>query len=213
MTEALANLGVITAFFLLDWVYRQVGVRESGYLALDFALFALLKTGFDLVDQLRIDGHIESVVAGKLIGAFIFYTCLIVLYSNLQRAQMRRIDDAFTRFHEHLADLQDRETAQSSPATEELLEHHHDQRLEVDAVKAMAEETIWINVFRKEPLPAKLARARDLVALLQLVVAEMHVPEQYRIKPENLYLQRSWKTALAAGAATFFTGVAAVIPT
>src|SRR5437879_458506 len=102
MSEAAVNLGVIAAFFALDVIYRQVLVRESGYLALDFSLFALLDVGFTLVSNARTHHHIGAFEASKVTVGLVFYTCLVILYTNLQRKQMHRIDAAFSRFHEFL---------------------------------------------------------------------------------------------------------------
>lgn len=213
MTEGLENLGVIVGFFVLDVTYRHVLVRESGYLALDFSLFALLKAGFELVDDLRMGADVETLEVVKPLVALIFYTCLVILYTNLQRTQMHRIDGAFARFHEFLVECQEKEIAAAPHDARALMKHHREQRREVDAVKAMAEETIWINVFRARPRPRKLERATDLVALLRLVVAEAHVTPAHRIHPEDLYLERSWPTAAAAGGATTLAALAAIIPT
>jgi hypothetical protein len=214
MGEALVNLGVVVGFFVIDIVLRQGLVRGSGYFALDFSLFALLEAGFMLVGDVRGKGDVSAWEVGKPLLAMFFYTGLVILYTNVQRTQREKIETAFADFEEAVIRSQEGEDFARDPRSEATTkDHHHEQRHEVGAVKAMAVETIWINVFRKQPRPPKLKRAQELVALLELVVEETHLEQQDRIQPKDLYLTRSWPVALGAAGATVATAIASVIPT
>lgn len=215
MEDAALNLAAILGFFFVDLIYRQVLVRESGYVALDLALFALLDSGFTLLHDWRADDKINGADSLKVVLAFVFYSCLVTIYTNLQRKQARQIERTFNAFQEALTDVQEHTLVLDAPTEvhEGTIGHHKAQRNEVNWVREIAEETIWINVFLAKPRPRKLERAEELVRLLDLVIDEVSVPAEDRIKGEDLYLKRSPLVAIAAAAATVLTVVAAVWPT
>ena len=214
--DSFKQLVAIVLFFLIDLVWRRLVITEGGYLIADLALFAVLESGFLLAHRVINEGarNVPSQEVFKVLAALSLYGVLLFILTQLKQKNLTRMAKGFAELVNRLATHHEREISDS--ATDEhdaLIKRHVAQRKEIELVREMAVDTVWVTVFSKELYGARRERAQRVVDLVKELSGEDLSKSQTRkLKLGKFYEERHLSWSIGAGLCTLLVIVAAIFP-